>query len=197
MILINALLHHTAPTNEAFAKLPEGTLDYLLLPENVKELQSILTYHVVPTNAASSSLSPGDVDTLNGASISVDTPAGAVMINNATVTKADIIASNGIIHVVDEVLIPPPSDDTPSPSATGTSDTLAPPTAVVTPAPSPSEVEFTSRPSLPPMTLKPGWWRTPEPTETPQVDGAQGSNSAYSAGVSMAVLIATIGAIMM
>ena len=124
------------------------------------------------------------------------------MINNATVTKADIIASNGIIHVVDEVLIPPPSDDTPSPSAAGTTDTL--PLPPKTPAPSPSltppqiptSSEFTSRPSLPPLTLKPGWWRTPEPTETPQVDGAQGgSNSAYSAGVSMAVLIATIGLI--
>jgi len=126
------------------------------------------------------------------------------MINNATVTKADIIASNGIIHVVNEVLIPPPTDDTPSPSAAGTTDTL--PLPPKTPAPSPSltppqiptSSEFTSRPSLPPLTLKPGWWRdTPEPTETPQVDGAQGgSNSAYSAGVSMAVLIATLGLIM-
>jgi len=68
----------------------------------------------------------------------------------------------------------------------------------LTPPQIPTSSEFTSRPSLPPLTLKPGWWRdTPEPTETPQVDGAQGgSNSAYSAGVSMAVLIATLGLIM-
>ena len=98
-----------APTNAAFDALPEGTLDSLLLEENVDALSGILTYHVVAANALSSSLESGDVETLNGATVAVTVDDG-VLVNDSTVVVADIITSNGIIHVIDAVLLPP-SDD--------------------------------------------------------------------------------------
>jgi len=99
-------LPHKAPSNEAFDKLPDGTVENLLQPENIEQLKEILLYHVVPANAASSGLSSGDVETLNGKSVSIDVSDG-VKVNDATVTQADIIAKNGIIHVIDSVLLPP------------------------------------------------------------------------------------------
>jgi len=98
-----------APTNAAFEALPEGTLDNLLLKDNVDTLTGILTYHVVDANALSSSLVTGDVKTLNGATVAVTVDDG-VMVNDSTVKVADIVTSNGIIHVIDAVLLPP-SDD--------------------------------------------------------------------------------------
>jgi len=98
-----------APTNAAFDALPEGILDSLLLEENVDALSGILTYHVVAANALSSSLELGDVETLNGATVAVTVDDG-VLVNDSTVVVADIITSNGIIHVIDAVLLPP-SDD--------------------------------------------------------------------------------------
>lgn len=95
-----------APSNEAFDKLPDGTVENLLQPENIEQLKEILLYHVVPANAASSGLSSGDVETLNGKSVSIDVSDG-VNVNDAKVTQADIIAKNGIIHVIDSVLLPP------------------------------------------------------------------------------------------
>jgi len=100
-----------APTNAAFDALPEGTLDSLLLEENVDALTGILTYHVVSANALSSSLTSGDVETLNGATVAV-TVADEVMVNDSTVKVADIVTSNGIIHVIDAVLLPPAEDST-------------------------------------------------------------------------------------
>mmetsp|Transcript_36527 Transcript_36527/g.82174 ORF Transcript_36527/g.82174 Transcript_36527/m.82174 type:complete len:353 (-) Transcript_36527:40-1098(-) len=105
-----------APTNAAFDALPEGTLDSLLLEENVDALSGILTYHVVAANALSSSLATGDVETLNGATVAVTVDDG-VMVNDSTVIIADIITSNGIIHVIDAVLLPP-SDDAESEEST-------------------------------------------------------------------------------
>merc|ERR1712232_95674 len=100
-----------APTNDAFAALPEGTVEDLLKPENKDKLAEILQYHVVAANAPSSSLVSGDVDTLSGDSFAVVVSDGGVTVNGANVKTADVIASNGIIHVIDAVLMPPAEDD--------------------------------------------------------------------------------------
>ncbi|WP_333713544.1 fasciclin domain-containing protein [Yoonia sp.] len=96
-----------APTNEAFAALPAGTVDSLLLPENKDQLVAILTYHVVPGAVTSDQLAGQrlSVATVNGANVHVDGRNG-VKVENATVTTADIMASNGVIHVIDTVLLP-------------------------------------------------------------------------------------------
>ncbi|WP_239113065.1 fasciclin domain-containing protein [Halomicronema sp. CCY15110] len=98
-----------APTNEAFAALPEGTLDQLLLPENQETLTQILAYHVLPQAVPAAEVMSGDVDTVAGSpiSINVDDATGTVMVNEATVVQADVSASNGVIHVIDQVLLPP------------------------------------------------------------------------------------------
>lgn len=97
-----------APTDEAFAKLPEGTLDNLLKPENKDQLIAILTYHVVSDQAkASDAEDMAMVTTLEGNDLSITNIDGTVMVNEATVTTADIEASNGVIHVIDTVLMPP------------------------------------------------------------------------------------------
>lgn len=94
-----------APTDEAFAALPEGTLENLLLPENKEQLVQILTYHVVPGAVQSGDLVDGDVTTVEGSAIAV-TLGDSVTINDAEVLQPDIIASNGVIHVIDAVLLP-------------------------------------------------------------------------------------------
>ena len=97
-----------APTNEAFAALPEGTLETLLKPENKDQLISILTYHVVAGTVKSTDLSDGmTAPTVNGADITVTISDAGVMINDATVTAADIKASNGVVHVINKVILPP------------------------------------------------------------------------------------------
>jgi uncharacterized surface protein with fasciclin (FAS1) repeats len=96
-----------APTDEAFAKLPAGTLETLLKPENKAKLQSILTYHVVLGKVMSQDVVKLDsAKTVEGHSITIKTVNGGVMVNNAHVTKADIEASNGVIHVIDAVILP-------------------------------------------------------------------------------------------
>merc|ERR1712176_743532 len=100
-----------APTNAAFDALPEGTVEDLLKPENKDKLVSILQYHVVAANAHSSGLASGDVPTLMGDSVAVVVSDGGVTVNGANVIKADVIASNGIIHVVDAVLLPPAKEE--------------------------------------------------------------------------------------
>ncbi|SPH18585.1 Immunogenic protein MPB70 [Defluviimonas aquaemixtae] len=97
-----------APTNAAFAALPAGTLDDLLKPENKASLTAILTYHVVPGAVTSDQLAGKrlNVETVEGSSVQVDGRTG-VRVNNANVTAADIKASNGVIHVIDRVLLPP------------------------------------------------------------------------------------------
>jgi len=97
-----------APTNEAFAALPEETLESLLLPENIEQLQDILKYHAVAGLYPSSSLTSGAVETLSGYSITITAVSGSgIIVNDAEVITADIMASNGIIHVIDKVLLPP------------------------------------------------------------------------------------------
>jgi uncharacterized surface protein with fasciclin (FAS1) repeats len=96
-----------APTNEAFAALPEGTLDDLLKPENKAKLAAILTYHVVSGSVMSTDLSDGmTAATVNGAEITISTADG-VKVNGANVVAADVAASNGVVHVIDAVILPP------------------------------------------------------------------------------------------
>jgi len=95
-----------APTNAAFAKLPAGTLEELVKPENKAKLAAILTYHVVAGKVMSKDLSDGQkAATVNGQEITVTTGEG-VKIDNATVETADLEASNGVIHVIDSVIMP-------------------------------------------------------------------------------------------
>lgn len=97
-----------APTDAAFAKLPAGTVEGLLKPENKDQLVAILTYHVVPGRVmAADVVKLEDAKTVNGKMLTVETKGDKVMINDATVTKTDIAASNGVIHVVDSVILPP------------------------------------------------------------------------------------------
>lgn len=96
-----------APTDEAFEQLPEGTLDQLLLPENQDLLQQILTYHVVPQAVTSSEIQPGEVNTVEGTPVNIQVSDGSVMVNDAMVTQPDIEASNGVIHAIDQVILPP------------------------------------------------------------------------------------------
>ena len=96
-----------APTNEAFAALPAGTLESLLKPENKEKLVSILTYHVVSGNVKSTDLKDGQkAKTVNGKEAKVSLKGGKAMVENANVTKADIPTSNGVIHVIDKVILP-------------------------------------------------------------------------------------------
>ena len=97
-----------APTDAAFAKLPAGTLDTLFKPESKAKLTAILTYHVVAGKVmAADVVKLKEAKTVNGAMVAVKVDGGNVMINNAKVTTADIGASNGVIHVIDTVLLPP------------------------------------------------------------------------------------------
>ncbi len=96
-----------APTDEAFAKLPKGTVEDLLKPENKDKLVSILTYHVIKGKVPAATVVTLDsADTLQGSKVMIKTEAGGVMINKAKVVKTDIMCSNGIIHVIDTVLMP-------------------------------------------------------------------------------------------
>jgi uncharacterized surface protein with fasciclin (FAS1) repeats len=98
-----------APTDEAFDALPEGVLDALLLPENKDALTSILTYHVVSGEVMAADVTAGDVPTVEGSTIAITTEGG-VKVNEANVTATDVDASNGVIHVIDAVLVPPTVD---------------------------------------------------------------------------------------
>ena len=96
-----------APTDEAFAKLPGGTVEELMKPENKAKLVAILTYHVVPGEIkASDVVKLTSAKTVNGEPLKVTSMGGNVMINDANVVKADILCSNGVIHVIDTVLLP-------------------------------------------------------------------------------------------
>jgi len=96
-----------APTDEAFAKLPAGTLESLLLPENKAKLQGILTYHVVSGKVLAKDVVKMDsAKTVEGQSIAIKTTGGGVMVDNANVIKTDIMTSNGVIHVIDTVILP-------------------------------------------------------------------------------------------
>jgi uncharacterized surface protein with fasciclin (FAS1) repeats len=97
-----------APTDEAFAALPEGTVENLLLPENLETLQAVLTYHVLPGKVMSADIAGQElsVATVEGSEVMVNAMDG-VMVDSANVVTADIEASNGVIHVIDAVILPP------------------------------------------------------------------------------------------
>ncbi len=96
-----------APTDEAFAKLPAGTVDSLLKPENKAKLQAVLTYHVVSGKVPSSEATKlTSAKTVNGKELKLSATGGGLKVDNATVVKADIEASNGVIHVIDAVVLP-------------------------------------------------------------------------------------------
>jgi uncharacterized surface protein with fasciclin (FAS1) repeats len=97
-----------APTDAAFAKLPAGTVDSLLKPENKAQLVAVLTYHVVSGRIMSSALAGKvtDAKTVEGRTVKVDATMGGVTVNGAKVVAADVAATNGVIHVIDTVLIP-------------------------------------------------------------------------------------------
>ena len=95
-----------APTDEAFAKLPKGTVEDLLKPENKAKLAGILTYHVVPGQVMAADVKTMKVKTVNGKELDVKVIDGAVTVDNAKVIKTDVAASNGVIHVIDTVLLP-------------------------------------------------------------------------------------------
>jgi len=99
-----------APTDDAFAKLPEGTVENLLKPENKDQLTAILTYHVVPGSVmAADVVKLSEAETVNGKKVNIKTEGETAMINDAKVVSADIAATNGVIHVIDTVLLPPES----------------------------------------------------------------------------------------
>ena len=97
-----------APTDEAFAKLPEGTLEMLLKPENKEKLAAILSYHVVAGKVTSEDVVKlTSAESVSGKKIDIKTSDGQVMVDGATVIKADVMAKNGVIHVIDTVIMPP------------------------------------------------------------------------------------------
>ncbi|KOO26524.1 beta-ig-h3 fasciclin [Chrysochromulina tobinii] len=107
-----------APTDEAFAKLPAGTVDNLLKPENKAKLASILTYHVLSGKVMASTVVTMDgkkVTTVNGAEITIKVGKDGVMVNSANVTKTDVECSNGVIHIIDAVMLPAPEPEKLSP----------------------------------------------------------------------------------
>jgi uncharacterized surface protein with fasciclin (FAS1) repeats len=96
-----------APNDAAFAKLPKGTLEKLLKPENKETLKKILTYHVVSGTVMSKDIKPGAVPTVEGSTVDVKVMKKSVMVNKARVLKADVKAANGVVHVIDNVILPP------------------------------------------------------------------------------------------
>ena len=116
---------YTAPTNDAFAALPEGTVDSLLLPENVETLKDILLTHCISGNILSSMVTSGPITTLSGNTIeAVVNDDGTITFDGSTVITADVVASNGIAHVIDKVIVPT-SDEA---AATTVAPTTAAPT---------------------------------------------------------------------
>ena len=96
-----------APTDEAFAKLPAGTVENLLKPENKAKLVALLTYHVVPGKVtAAQVMKMNSAKTVQGQTVRIAASNGTVMVNGASVVKADVAASNGVIHVIDTVIMP-------------------------------------------------------------------------------------------
>lgn len=97
-----------APTNAAFEALPEGVLEMLLKPENKDQLTAVLTYHVIGAEVMSGDLEDGmKAETVQGSEVTIDITYGNVMVDNAKVTMADINASNGVVHIINTVILPP------------------------------------------------------------------------------------------
>lgn len=178
----------TAPTDEAFANLPNGTLDSLLLPDNKDELARILSYHVVEGNVHSSTITADvNVTTLSGHDVSASIPSedGTFRLNNgaANVFFPDFLASNGIIHVINAVLIPPEEDNV----TTATNTTAMPMTTAITTTAADSvgddgetETDATETPAVT-TTVAPGEETDGEGEETVGGDSGAGMNNALGA----------------
>lgn len=95
-----------APTDEAFGKLPDGALEKLLLPENKEKLRALLLHHVIPGRMLSSSLQDGEIKTSAGDMLEIDVDGGKVEVGDAKVANADVAATNGVVHVIDRVVVP-------------------------------------------------------------------------------------------
>lgn len=95
-----------APTNAAFDKLPAGTVESLLKPENKEKLVAILTYHVVPAKVMAADVKSGEAPTVNGKMLKIKADESGVMVNKAKVVATDLVGDNGVVHVVDTVLLP-------------------------------------------------------------------------------------------
>lgn len=95
-----------APTDEAFSKLPAGALEKLMLPENNEKLRSLLLYHVLPGTFALADLKNGEIKTMNGEKVEVDIKSDTKQVEDSKIAKADLVATNGIIHSVDQVMVP-------------------------------------------------------------------------------------------
>jgi uncharacterized surface protein with fasciclin (FAS1) repeats len=95
-----------APTDEAFGKLPDGTLTKLMLPENKEKLRMLLLYHVVAGKVLAADLSSGEVKSVNGAKLKIDVSADKVEVDGAKVYSADVSATNGVMHSIGKVLVP-------------------------------------------------------------------------------------------
>ena len=148
-----------APTNDAFAKLPEGTIDTLLKPENKDQLVKILTYHVVPGRVPASqvvTLNGQDVKTVEGSTARVQVSGGKVMVGDANVIQTDVEASNGIIHVIDSVLLPPAAAPATPTAMAPAPHTAAPRVVYIYTAapvyhPAPQATYYTARPAAMPV----------------------------------------------
>jgi uncharacterized surface protein with fasciclin (FAS1) repeats len=95
-----------APTNAAFDKLPAGTVESLLKPENKDKLVAILTYHVVPAKVLAADVKTGEAPTVNGKKLDIEANSNGVTVNGAKVVATDLVGSNGVVHVIDTVLLP-------------------------------------------------------------------------------------------
>lgn len=95
-----------APTDEAFSKLPAGTLDKLMLPENNEKLRSLLLYHVLPGTFSLADLKNGEIKTMNGEKIEVDIKSDTKQVEDSKIASGDLVATNGIIHSIDKVMVP-------------------------------------------------------------------------------------------
>ncbi len=95
-----------APTDEAFQKLPPGALDQLMLPENKEKLRSLLLYHVVPGKMMAADLKVGDVKTMNGEKLEIDLEDSEIEVGDTKIFSADVVATNGVMHSIGEVLVP-------------------------------------------------------------------------------------------
>ena len=172
-----------APTDEAFDTLPKGALDVLLMPENQDLLREILRYHVVPREVTAREFSTGTVDTLNGG-IAVQPTEDGLIVNSASVTKANIQASNGVIHATNRVLLSPTlrerltaqleaQPDTQSPSPGG----MESPGGMQSPSPgmeSPGGMESPEGMQSPsPGMESPGGMESPEGMQSPSPDTQQ------------------------
>jgi uncharacterized surface protein with fasciclin (FAS1) repeats len=132
-----------APTDEAFAALPAGTLEELMKPENKEKLAKILQYHVLATKVASAEIKPGEVATVEGDPVNLEVAEGKVTVNGAEVIQPDINANNGVIHVI-KVVILPPGVASPTTSPEATSPTTTSPEAASPEAASPEATSTTT-----------------------------------------------------